>query len=177
MIQARGRIICVASVAGYLAAPGWSPYACSKFATEALVGSLRQEMKWRGVKVIGVEPGFMKTPLVAGAAAECQRVFDAAPQDVQIAYGKPWLDAQLKKIDVASTKMAENPQLVVNALIEATLSKFPKDHYIVGMSGRAVQFMTLLPHWISDHIATGAANCMVVIVIDVGCTTAQPACI
>ncbi|HET9481361.1 MAG TPA: SDR family NAD(P)-dependent oxidoreductase, partial [Candidatus Polarisedimenticolia bacterium] len=59
----RGRLVIVGSVAGYVAAPGASPYAMSKFALRALAESLGHELRSRGVTVTLVSPGFVESEI------------------------------------------------------------------------------------------------------------------
>jgi len=58
---AKGRIINMSSVLGYMALPLSSMYAASKFAIEGFSESLRYELSSHGVKVCIVEPGGFRT--------------------------------------------------------------------------------------------------------------------
>jgi short-subunit dehydrogenase len=53
----------IASVAGFLAGPGMSAYAASKFATTGFSDALRREMRHFGVKVSIIAPGFYASRL------------------------------------------------------------------------------------------------------------------
>jgi short-subunit dehydrogenase len=55
--------VIIGSVAGYIAAPGASPYAMSKFALRALAESLGHELRSRGVTVTIVNPGFVESEI------------------------------------------------------------------------------------------------------------------
>lgn len=59
----RGRIVVVASVAGYVGLPTAAPYSGSKAAVIAMCESLRPELAQFGVTVQVVNPGFVRTPL------------------------------------------------------------------------------------------------------------------
>jgi short-subunit dehydrogenase len=61
-----GRLVGVASVAGYRGLPGGGAYSASKAATIAYLESLRVEMHGSGVSVITVCPGYIITPMTAG---------------------------------------------------------------------------------------------------------------
>ncbi len=57
------RVVLISSSAGRIAPPFFSPYACSKFALEALGDCLRREVGPLGVPVIIFEPRSIATPI------------------------------------------------------------------------------------------------------------------
>jgi len=59
----RGTLAIVGSVTGFVAPPGASPYAMSKFAVRAFAESLRAELKAEGVAVVHVAPGFVDSEI------------------------------------------------------------------------------------------------------------------
>jgi NADP-dependent 3-hydroxy acid dehydrogenase YdfG len=59
----RGTLVLVGSVSGYLATPGASAYAMSKFAVRALADALRHELRPAGVAVVLVSPGLVASEL------------------------------------------------------------------------------------------------------------------
>jgi short-subunit dehydrogenase len=61
--KTRGRLVIIGSVAGYVAAPGSSPYAMSKFALRALAETLGHEVRPRGVSVTIANPGFVESEI------------------------------------------------------------------------------------------------------------------
>lgn len=58
-----GRIVNISSVAGLNATPLVTPYACSKFALEALTQGLRRELMLYGIDVVAINPGPIATPI------------------------------------------------------------------------------------------------------------------
>ena len=60
-----GRLVGIASVAGYRGLPGGGAYSASKAAAIAYLESLRVEMHGSGVSVITVCPGYIITPMTA----------------------------------------------------------------------------------------------------------------
>jgi short-subunit dehydrogenase len=58
IIQQKGSIVGVSSVAGYRGLPGRSGYSASKFALQGWLESLKTEMMDQGVHVMWVSPGF-----------------------------------------------------------------------------------------------------------------------
>jgi len=61
--RARGRLVLIGSVAGWLSAPGAAPYSMSKFAVRALAQALVHEMAPFGVSVTHVSPGFVESEI------------------------------------------------------------------------------------------------------------------
>lgn len=59
----RGRLALLSSVAGYVASPGMSPYAMSKFAVRAFGDSIREELRPYGVSVTTICPGFIESEI------------------------------------------------------------------------------------------------------------------
>ena len=61
--SARGRLVIMGSVAGWVAAPNSSPYAMSKFALRALAEALGHELAPAGVAVTLVSPGYVASEI------------------------------------------------------------------------------------------------------------------
>jgi len=59
----RGRLAIIGSVTGYIATPGSSPYAMSKFAVRALAEALGHELAGAGVSVTLASPGFVASEI------------------------------------------------------------------------------------------------------------------
>lgn len=57
--KTRGNIVINGSVAGWVASPGSSPYAMSKFALRGLANAITPELRRVGVKVTLLSPGFV----------------------------------------------------------------------------------------------------------------------
>ena len=63
LIRRRGRLVIIGSVSGWLATPGGSPYAMSKFALRALAEALGPELVPSGVSVTLISPGFVASEI------------------------------------------------------------------------------------------------------------------
>ncbi|GAB4419538.1 MAG: SDR family oxidoreductase [Sideroxydans sp.] len=59
----RGRLVGIASVAGFRGLPGAGAYSASKAALISYLESLRLEMHGSGVKVVTICPGYIRTPM------------------------------------------------------------------------------------------------------------------
>lgn len=66
-MQARGRgtLVGVASVAGIRGLPGAAAYSASKSAVIKTLESLRLELSGRGIQVVTLAPGYIRTPMTA----------------------------------------------------------------------------------------------------------------
>jgi short-subunit dehydrogenase len=76
----RGRLVLVGSVNGYVASPGMSAYAMSKFAVRALAESLQGDLRPDGISVTLISPGFVDSDI---RRTDNQGVLqDAAPDPI-----------------------------------------------------------------------------------------------
>lgn len=62
-----GRIVGVSSLAGYRGLPDYSGYSASKAGVTAMLEGLRVELRPKGVDVIVVHPGYVRTPMIEHA--------------------------------------------------------------------------------------------------------------
>lgn len=70
LIERRGRIVNVASVAGLMGVFGYTPYAAAKHALVGFTESLRYEIEPKGVRVHLVCPGEFASPMVEALEAD-----------------------------------------------------------------------------------------------------------
>ena len=122
--QQSGRIVNLSSGAGIFGFPGGSAYVSSKFTVEGLSESISYELEPFGIKVILVEPGFIKTNF--GQAM----VIAKKSQDPNSQYSQ-----MMQKVAANSSSMADNAapaDLVANVILEAITSKEPNLRYLAG---------------------------------------------
>lgn len=62
-----GRVVLIGSELSHCAMPFNGPYTVSKCALQAYADSLRRELMFIGMRVVVVQPGAMRTPLLSGA--------------------------------------------------------------------------------------------------------------
>lgn len=65
LARGSGTVVIVASVAGYRGMPGSLAYGATKAALISIAESIRPEARRAGVRVVTVNPGFVRTPLTA----------------------------------------------------------------------------------------------------------------
>jgi NAD(P)-dependent dehydrogenase (short-subunit alcohol dehydrogenase family) len=122
--QKSGTIVNISSGAGRLGYPGGSAYVSSKFAVEGLSESMSYELEPFGIKVVLVEPGFIKTSF--GQAM----VIAKKSQDPNSQYGQ-----MMQQMAASSSRMIQNAspaELVAKAVLDAVISKNPNLRYLVG---------------------------------------------
>lgn len=137
-----GRVINVASLAGRFTVPAFAAYSMSKKACIAFSDGLRQEMAKFGVKVITIEPGLYRTPIVESdyLINANRRSWAETPSEVKEVYGEEYFDAFCKSISLHMRRARSNVGEVVKQMEEAVTSANPKHRYV--------------PYWISDLRAT-----------------------
>jgi len=128
----KGRVVNITSMAGLISGEGLSAYACSKFAFEAFSDSLRREMHSWGLKVVIIEPGFMKTPIVTGAKQSITKLWEEVPKDVKARWGEDFFQEFVNLTGLIENS-AEDPQKTIDALLHAIGSTKPQIRYKPGI--------------------------------------------
>jgi len=141
--RAKGRVINIASVNGFFATWGNSPYAISKFGVEAMTESLRYEMAPFGVHVAVIEPGGVRTAMWDTTALdnrlwELMRLRPAAAD-----YGE-----RIEPDLVAAKAMQEqldDPSVVAAAVGDALTSPTPQHRYSIAYKAGTLRLLRMLP--------------------------------
>jgi NAD(P)-dependent dehydrogenase (short-subunit alcohol dehydrogenase family) len=139
----RGRIVNIGSVSGRLPFPLLGPYCASKFALEALTGSLRMELRPWGIHVAVIEAGGIATPIWDKALAAGEDLAKRLPPQTQDLYG-PIIAGQRNRA-IRSSKMGVPPSHVARAVVHALTAGKPKRRYVIGRSARLGELLLLLP--------------------------------
>ena len=122
--QKSGIIVNVSSGAGLFGYPGGSAYVSSKFAIEGLSESISYEFDQFGIKVVLIEPGFIKTNFSNAM------VIAKKAQDPSSPYS-----SMMQKIQTRSNEMAKNGSsvdVVSKAILKAVASERPNLRYLAG---------------------------------------------
>lgn len=120
--QKSGIIVNMSSGAGRFGYPSGSAYVSTKFALEGLTESIDYELDPFGVKVVLVEPGFVRTNF--------SNVIAKRSQDPDSQYSK-----MMEKMAGRMEEMRRNsssPELVANIVLKAVTSKNPNLRYLAG---------------------------------------------
>ena len=122
--QRSGRIINISSGAGIFGYPGGSAYVSTKFAVEGLSESIAYELEPFGIKVILIEPGFIRTNF-ANAMVIAKKAQDSA---------SPYSEL-MQKTMAGFTELAKNAsdaELVAKIILDAAANPSPRLRYLVG---------------------------------------------
>ena len=114
----------MSSGAGLFGYPGGSAYVSTKFAVEGLSESISYELGQFGIKVVLIEPGFIKTNFV-NAMAIAKKV-----QDPNSPYSQ-----MMQRLQASSSKMAKSGSsvdVVSKAILEAVTTKSLNLRYLAG---------------------------------------------
>lgn len=125
--QRFGRIVNISSLLGLFPAAFNGLYCATKHALEAYSESLDQEVAGFGVRVVLIEPGFIKTEI-----AEAGQMADS-PLTV---YDGPRKRVAQAVLDMVSA--APGPEIVANVVLDAITSKAPHTRYPVGSNAKLV---------------------------------------
>jgi NAD(P)-dependent dehydrogenase (short-subunit alcohol dehydrogenase family) len=118
IIESKGRIATIGSIAGTLSSATWGPYSISKHAMEAFEDALRDEMREFGVKTSLIEPGTYKSKIADNAATKAKQR-NRTDVNAQV----DWLSKALEE--------SGDPDDVSKAVIHALFDETPKGRYMV----------------------------------------------
>ena len=122
--QRSGRILNLSSGAGIFGYPGGSAYVSTKFAVEGLSESITYELEPFGIKVILIEPGFIRTNF-ANVMVVAKKAQDPA---------SPYSEL-MQKIMASASELAKNAsdaELVANVILDAASNPNPRLRYLAG---------------------------------------------
>lgn len=133
--RSNGHCIIVGSIAGFLSKPFEAFYCASKHALEAYAEGLRYEMESFGVRVVLLEPGYIRTTLAANAASTAMRM---AEYDTARRIAEALLAAEITD--------GSSPERVAEAAARALDDTAPSLRHLIGADARRLHILrTILP--------------------------------
>lgn len=149
--QGHGRVINIGSISGRSAMPFMAPYSASKHAVSGLTDSLRLELQPWGIRVALIEPGAIATPIWGKTRKEVDAWHTEWNQEIRALYGEVF--TRVKEFAAEAGIQAPPPGIVVNAVVHALHSRFPKTRYLVGRETKIRAFLkTALPGRLHDWL-------------------------
>ncbi|MDA0680975.1 MAG: SDR family NAD(P)-dependent oxidoreductase [Proteobacteria bacterium] len=135
LIESKGRVVNISSMAGIMSPPAYGVYSMSKHAIEAFTDTLAYELGTVGVGVSAIEPG----PFNSNAAASvCER---RLKQDHDASQSlMPALAAELDEICNATAKYPE-PDAVADVVLQVLRSDKPKARYLAPSDPQQAEFI------------------------------------
>jgi short-subunit dehydrogenase len=131
--QKSGRIINVSSVLGLIPAPFAALYSSTKHALEGYSESLDHEVRSFGIRVCLLEPAYTRTSFEQNMALP-DRTLDAYVS------ARTAANALIHE----AMKTADNPEVVVESLVEAATAVSPRRRYTCGKVARQVSVLRRL---------------------------------
>jgi NAD(P)-dependent dehydrogenase (short-subunit alcohol dehydrogenase family) len=151
LAKARGTVVNIGAVSAHLTPPFYGPIAASKAALASLNDAMRLEFAPLGIKVFLIEPGAMKTGIFATSRAARDEWLAQQP-DVERRY-RPALTAMDRAFEKSG---ADNPEIVVKAVIAALSPRRAKPRAVVGKGAGAFVLMSRLPIRLRDRLVRSA---------------------
>ena len=149
--QARGRVVNIGAISAHITVPFYGPIAASKSALASINDAMRMEFAQYGVNVILIEPGAMTTGIFATSRARRDATLAGLPEQE-----RHYRDA-LAAMDRAFEKAgADNPDVVVKAVLDALFKKRPKFRVVVGKGTGALLMLSRLPLRTRDKLVKSA---------------------
>jgi NAD(P)-dependent dehydrogenase (short-subunit alcohol dehydrogenase family) len=131
--QKSGTIVNISSVGGRIGIPGLSAYHSTKFALEGLSESISYELEPFGIRVVLIEPGFIRTSIMNSS------IIAKKAQDPSSPYFS--LTRQLErsfKSAMENTSASSPPEEVAKVVLQAIRSTNPKVRYAVGNDAASI---------------------------------------
>ena len=125
IIESKGRITNISSIAGVLSGKFWAPYNMTKHALESYTDDLAAEMALFGVKVSAINPGNYNSQIGTKEAAELAKKPYAQPGSVYAQYIADDIEY------MSDRSMYKDPGDVSAAVMHALFNESPKPNYLV----------------------------------------------
>lgn len=137
IVQSKGRITNISSMAGIATGPAYGAYSMSKHAIEAFTDSLAQEMREVGVHVSAIAPGAYHSN---GAASYCRRRNEKAYDPDKSLF--PELAGEIAALCGNGEKIQyPEPDPVADAVLLALFADNPKEHYLAAPDQQQVGYV------------------------------------
>ena len=127
--QRGGTIVNISSSAGRIGLPLNSAYVSSKFALEGLTESISYELEQFGIRVVLIEPGFIRTNLINSSNSEKRALDPSSPYFSLMQKVENHFKSRMENVSSSSP-----PDEVAKVILQAITSKNPQLRYIVGTS-------------------------------------------
>lgn len=141
---AKGRFVFIGSISGRMSSPLLGAYSASKHALEAVAEALLHEVTPMGLHVSLIEPGQIRTPMIAKGKSQYDQIVTALTPEQRQRYQRSMVAVE----GFLNTPPARqtDPAKVAAAVEHALTSRRPKARYLVGPDAKAAgHVITRLP--------------------------------
>jgi NAD(P)-dependent dehydrogenase (short-subunit alcohol dehydrogenase family) len=149
--RGRGRVVNIGAISAHITVPFYGPVAASKAALAALNDAMRLEFAPFGIAVVLIEPGAMKTGIFSTARAARDALLARAPELER--HYRPALRAMDRAFEKAG---ADDPAVVVAAVMAALSRRRPQPRVVVGKGTGALLALSRLPVRLRDRMVKSA---------------------
>ena len=125
--QRGGTIVNISSSAGRIGLPLNSAYVGSKFALEGLSESMAYELEQFGIRVVIIEPGFIRTNLINSSTSAKKALDPKSPYFSLMQKVENHFKSRMENVSSSSP-----PEEVAKVILQAITSENPQLRYIVG---------------------------------------------
>ncbi|WP_319456481.1 MULTISPECIES: SDR family oxidoreductase [unclassified Mycobacterium] len=155
--EARGRVVFISSVSGFITTPGTGAYNASKYAIESLGDALRMELRpWR-IPVSLIEPGPIRTDMWGDVLDDYDRMTKQLSEEHRRLYASHL--AGSRKLLGRMQKLAGDPKRVTKAVDHALTARRPKRRYLLDIASRAQKaVVAVTPTAINDAVLAAATT-------------------
>ena len=122
-----GTIVNVSSVGGRIGVPILSAYQSTKFALEGLSESMSYELEPFGIRVVIIEPGFIRTNIINSSASAEKALDSKSPYFPLMQKVKNHFKSMMENASSSSP-----PEEVAKVILQSITSKNPQLRYTVG---------------------------------------------
>uniref|UniRef100_A0A8C6HJ22 RDH16 family member 2 n=1 Tax=Mus spicilegus TaxID=10103 RepID=A0A8C6HJ22_MUSSI len=153
--KARGRVVNVSSILGRVSLGDSGGYCISKYGIEAFSDSLRRELRYFGVKVAIIEPGFFLTGMVSSArlCSNIQMLWDQTSSEIREIYGEKYLASCLKNLNELDQKCNKDLSVVTDCMEHALTACHPRTRYSAGWDAKLFFIpLSYLPTFLVDAL-------------------------
>ncbi len=140
----------LSSISGIVSTPFSGMYAASKYAVEALSDALRRELLSHGVSVSVVQPGYVRTQIIASSRKATEDIYEEQKSELLAVYPGAAKRAGMEQMMAAQP----GPEgTTTPAIVDALTSAFPKTRYpVAGAMGLSAQSISWLVWALSDRV-------------------------
>src|SRR5215212_470457 len=122
-----GTIVNVSSVGGRIGVPVLSAYQSTKFALEGLSESMSYELEPFGIRLVIIEPGFIRTNIINSSASAEKALDSKSPYFLLMQKVKNHFKSMMENASSSSP-----PEEVAKVILQSITSKNPQLRYTVG---------------------------------------------
>ena len=152
-----GRLLLVTSLWGRAAGPMLGSYCSSKHTIEALADIARRETVGMNLHIVVVEPGVVKTDMLAAQASDLAKRTDELSAEQNALYGNFY--RRYAKLVAGGANNAISATRCAQDIEKALFARKPKLRYRVGTDAKLVCFLAwLLPDRVWDALFAAAVN-------------------